>query len=238
MVRYITNGKDGIGPQLKRSFEECIRLNKRYCTRCGADKDFSEFGKATGKPFGLSSVCRECTHVPKVELKRRPNGKGKPMVSARTIERKELKERELSRCSVCKNIKPFKDFFPAPKNSPTHKWPVSSRCRECDKEQRTKKIMNMTPEELKIFRRNGYNTVIRFTKNNPEKAKAMLKSYHKKAREENRPSYIRAFLYGKLWDFKDLKNDARKKGFTPSAELMEAGKSLNMLSLKMENYGK
>lgn len=238
MTGYITNGSNGIGSKLKRSFEECIRLNKRYCTVCGEDKDFSAFGTSTGKPFNIASKCKECTHVPRTELKRKPNGQGKPKVTARTLERNELKKRRLSRCSRCKNVKPFEDFFPAPKNSSAQKWPVSSRCRQCDKESRTEKIMKMTPEELQIYRKNRYNSVLRYAKNNPEKAKAMLQRQNRRAKEENRPGYIKTLLYNKLWSFKEMQKSAKERGFTPSDELMEAGKALNMLNLKIEDYGK
>lgn len=98
--------------------------------------------------------------------------------------------------------------------------------------------MNMAPEELKKYRGSNYKTVIRFAKNNPERAKIIANNGFKKRREANTPGYLKSYLYSKLYAFKELKQAARENGFTPSEELMEAAKSLNILSLKIGNYEK
>lgn len=61
----------------------------KTCSKCGEEKDESEFHKCKNAPDGLDYRCKKCKYI------------AKP---------KEILPDGMKRCTVCKDIKPFSDF--------------------------------------------------------------------------------------------------------------------------------
>lgn len=113
--------KDGLAYQCKKCEkkyreEYCNRPkenlvnSKKKCTKCGTEKNASEFYKDKTKRDGLASQCKKC----KV---------GHPI--------KEVLPEGMKRCSKCKKIKSTNEFH----KQKSHKDGLRSFCKECKKEE-------------------------------------------------------------------------------------------------------
>jgi hypothetical protein len=104
----------------------------KFCPKCKKEKDVSEFAKNRCTKDGLQCYCNECKSIKTPEKKERER------------ERDALFILGLKRCSTCKEIKTFDNFF----KSSSHKDGFCYVCRPCHNEY----LRNRTDKKTEYHR--------------------------------------------------------------------------------------
>lgn len=148
----------------------------KICSKCGVEKELSEFNKCKKGVLGYTPCCKECA---KVQVKERIARR------KRAYEKGEIKVPVEKTCSTCKKIKSIDCFSMKYTMGDLH----SPRCKECDKEykkqygethkeflkERSAYFRNRDPELTKQRKRAEY-----------QRNKEHILSYQAKYRAENK----------------------------------------------------
>lgn len=148
----------------------------KICSKCGIEKELSEFNKYKKGIYGYAPCCKKCARDQVRERLARKK---------EAFEKGEIKVPSEKTCSICKITKPIDSFSFSYITSDLH----SSRCKECDKEY--KKQYSATHKEF-LKERGAY-----FRNRDPELTKKRKResylrnrehclAYSKKYRTENK----------------------------------------------------
>lgn len=138
------SSKDGLDSQCKKckkdyynryienlSMAQNAIPNKKLCSRCGQEKESSEYYRSKKNPDGLRHICKPCWSATSKVNNDKKQRKWKAVRIA------SLPEGTLW-CSMCKNIKPKDCFY----RSKTHKTGYVSPCIACQKKKKEEYTKN------------------------------------------------------------------------------------------------
>ena len=157
--------------------DRLFQIGLKKCSKCKVIKKLIEFFKDTRSVHGFASYCKLC-NCPQ---------------SLKIIERKQLQNQGLKKCSKCKKIKPFKDFY----KLKASKDNLHGICKDC------KKLYNIVlADKIKFWRKTNYEL-------NKEKIIADTAEYKNKRRKTDIGFKILTNLRCRL--YKAVKNGSKAK---------------------------
>ncbi len=129
-------------------------VKSKKCKHCKQDKKIKHFNKDSYKKDGFCNFCRECRKIRYIN-----SGKER-------VEKENLENNQLKKCSICLEIKPHKEFYRLKKNGNK----LQPRCKKCFSEYHFKN------REIRLLKMNKHY----------DKNKEIIKISVKKWRTENK----------------------------------------------------
>lgn len=88
-------------------------METKICTHCGTLKELSEYYCSNKEQNTFQSHCKKCDNLRKTKYLRQKSKELNKKERQLTLVSKELREKGLKRCPLCKEVKPLESFYTA-----------------------------------------------------------------------------------------------------------------------------
>jgi hypothetical protein len=164
------NASTKVPPRLRWGILFCMKT----CTKCGLEKDESEYYKRKDRPSGYTSHCKKCgaAECEKYRVKTR---------YSITPKKREHTKDGIKKCPGCQSVKETKEFYS--RKGPSGNVISRSYCKQCEGEIRKLRIMSAeqmlhAAEKTRKWGEKNPDRVRMNSKNKYERDKTNLNDYY------------------------------------------------------------